>query len=204
MPARRLGVAAAVALVLLAAPAPLRAQQAPGAPLLPVPLVMVVDSQAAMQQSKAGQGVRLQHDRYRQSFQDVLEAKRKALAETETELMKQKPVLNQETWQRQARDFEKQVVEFNQRYQKANLSVEKSYRAAMADLSRAFAQITAEVAGETGANLVLPIQQVILHDPRMDMTKVVIQRMDEKFPSVPFPPPEIETDATPQKGGRSP
>jgi len=188
--ALRLGGAVGAALLWLSAP--LLAQSASST--LPGPSMMVVDSQAAMQQSKAGQGVRALHDRYRQSFQDELEANRKGLADTEAELMKQKPVLSQDAWQRKAREFDKRVVDFNQRYQKANLSVEKSYRSAMADLSRAFAQVTAEIAGEVGANVVLPIQQVILHDPRMDMTKSVIERLDERFPSVPFPPPEIEKD----------
>lgn len=174
---------------------------------LPTPVIMVVDPQAAMQQSKAGQQVRAMHDQYRQTFQHDLDQSRKALSADEANLVKQKPVLSQDVFQQKARDFDQRVIQFNQRFQKMNLAIENSYRAAMTELGQAFARITAEVANEEGANLVLPVQQVVLHDPRMDLTKKVIERMDAKVPSVTFPVPATEgddaatgqTDAVPDK-----
>lgn len=172
-------------------------------PSLPVPVIMVVDPQAAMLQSKAGKLVRAEHERYRQSLQNELEAGRKALTETESELMKQKSVLTQDAWQQKARSFDKRVMEFNQHFQKVNLAVEKSYRAAMADLGRAFAEVTAEVANEVGSNLVLPMQQVVLHDPHMDLTAAVIERMNTKYPSVSFPPPAVEGEVPSPAAGQA-
>ena len=95
-------------------------------------------------------------------------------------------------WQQKARSFEQQVFEFNQRFQRNNQAVEKSFRTAMGELSDALAQVTEELAGELGANLVLPKSQIFLHDPRMEVTQLVIERLNKKHPSVAFPPPVIE------------
>ncbi|MBI5164118.1 MAG: OmpH family outer membrane protein [Magnetospirillum sp.] len=165
---------------------------------VPAPVIVVVDAQAAMQQSAAGQGLRSQHDQYRQSYQNEFDVSRKSLKEAENDLLRQKPTLSAEAWQVKAREFEQKVFEFNQRFQKANQAVEKSYRAATGDLGRAFTQVTEEVAGELGANLVLPSQQVVLQHPRMDITKTVIERLNRKFPSVTFPAPVIDGAAVPK------
>lgn len=161
---------------------------------IPAPVIVVVDPQAALQQSKAGQAVRAAHDKYLQGFEAELQAGRKTLSETETDLAKQKATMPFDEWQKKAQAFDQRVVEFNQKFQKINLAVDKSYRVAMTELGQAFTQVTAEIANQMGATLVLPIQQVILHDPRMDLTKAVIERMDARYPFIAFPPPDYNAD----------
>lgn len=156
---------------------------------LPVPVVIVVDVQAALQQSTAAKAVRAQRDQLVQGYQADMEITRKSLKDAEADLLKQKAALSAEAWQAKARAFEQQVYEFNQRFQKSNQAVEKSFRTAMGELSQALAQVTEEVAGEMGANLVLHKMQVFLHDPRMEVTQTVIERLNRKFPSVSFPAP---------------
>lgn len=168
---------------------------------IPAPVIVVVDPQAALQKSKAGQAIRAAHDKYLQGFESELQGGRKSLSETETELTKLKGAIPFDDWQKRAQAFDQRVVEFNQKFQKINLAVEKSYRVAMTELGQAFTQVTAEIANEMGATLVLPIQQVILHDPRMDLTKSVIERMDKRYPSITFPPPDFDADPTLKKGG---
>ncbi|MBC7906504.1 MAG: OmpH family outer membrane protein [Rhodospirillaceae bacterium] len=159
---------------------------------LPQATVMVLDVQAALQQSVASKSVRAQRDQYLQTFQAELEANRRSLKDTEAELIKQKSAMAPDVWAQKARTFEQQVYEFNQRFQRNNQAVEKSFRAAMSELSDAMAQVTEEVAGELGANLVLPKSQIFLHDPRMELTQTVIDRLNKKHPSVNFPAPTVE------------
>lgn len=177
----------AVALLLYA---PAAAETAPNK--LPAATVMVVDVQAALQQAVAAKSVRTQRDQYLQTFQAELENNRKALKDTEADLVKQKPSMAPDAWQQKARAFEQQVFEFNQRFQRNNQAVEKSFRAAMGELSDDLAQVTEELAGELGANLVLPKSQIFLHDPRMEVTQQVVERLNKKYPSVNFPPPVLE------------
>lgn len=178
--------------VSLAAPA---AAEPPAAGKLPQATVMVLDVQAALQQSVASKSVRAQRDHYLQTFQAELEANRKSLKDTEADLVKQKATMTPDIWAQKARTFEQQVFEFNQRFQRNNQAVEKSFRAAMGELSDALAQVTEEVAGELGANLVLPKSQIFLHDPRMELTQTVIDRLNKKHPSVTFPAPVVEGES---------
>lgn len=167
--------------------------QAEDAPAkLPAATVMVVDVQAALSQSLAAKSVRAQRDRYLQDFQNELETGRKSLKDTENELVRDKSSMPPEAWQQKARDFEQRVFEFNQRFQRNTQAVEKSFRQAMSTLSDALTQVTEEMAGEMGANLVLPKSQIFLHDPRMEQTQQVIDRLNKKYPSVAFPMPELE------------
>ncbi|MGE5517285.1 MAG: OmpH family outer membrane protein [Bacteroidota bacterium] len=186
----------AVLAIQLAFAVPALAETAPAK--LPVPTVMVVDVQAALQQSLAAKGLRSQRDQYLQGFQAELDKNRAALKDIENDLVKQKSAMAPEIWQQKARSFEQQVYEFNQRFQRNNQAVDKSFRTGMGELSDALAQVTEELAGELGANLVLPKSQIFLHDPRMEVTQQVIERLNKKFPTVNFPAPTVEGDSTPR------
>lgn len=159
---------------------------------LPVASVMVVDVQAALSQSLAAKDIRAQRDHYLQGFQNEVDNSRKSLKDTEADLVRQKSSMAPEAWQQKARAFEQQVFEFNQRFQRGNQAVEKSFRTAMTSLSDALTQVTEEMAGEMGANLVLPKSQIFLHDPHMEVTRQVIERLNKKYPTVAFPAPVVE------------
>lgn len=188
--------AALVVMMTLAVPA--AAQNAAGAGKIPAPVIAVLDVQGALQQSVAAKGAREQRDRFLQNFQAQQEASRKALKEEEAELVRQRTGMPAEQWQAKARAFEQRVFEFNQRFQKTNQSVEKSFRTAMGELSQALAQVADEVANEVGANLVLPKSQIFLHDPRMEITPQVVDRLNRKVASVAFPTPEVEGQPAPK------
>jgi outer membrane protein len=157
---------------------------------IPLPIIVVIDPQTVVSQSKAGQAIRLQHDKYLQGYESEVQAARKSLSEEEAELTRQKSTLPYVDWQIKAKDFDQRLSIFNQKYNKINQAVEKSYISAMNELGKAITQITSDLASDVGANLVLPKQQVILHDPRMDLTKAVIDHMDSKYPSMTFPVPD--------------
>ena len=193
MLARRCGGAAFAVLMMSQMPV---LAQSPGNPLS-APVIMLVDSQLVTQQCLAGQAIRSQHDQYRQSFQSDLEAAHRALKQTEDELVRQKAVLSHDAWAAMAREFEQRVVDYNQRVQRSNLAVEKAYGVAMSELWRDFTEVTAEIAGEAKANLVLPVQQAVYLDPSLDLTRAVIDRMNSKYPSIDFPHPAVEIDPAP-------
>ena len=190
----RLGLA--VLAVNLAFVVPAVAEQA--TTKLPTATVMVVDVQAALQQSSAAKALRAQRDQYLQTLQAELDKNRASLKDTENELVKQKSAMAPDVWQQKARSFEQQVFQFNQRFQRNNQAVDKSFRAGMSELSDALAQVTEELAGELGANLVLPKSQIFLHDSRMEQTQRVIERLNSKYPSVTFPAPAVEGDGSPR------
>ena len=192
--ARRCG-GAALAVLMYSSQMPVLAQEP--AVALPHPIIMLVDSQLVTQQCLAGQAIRNQHDQHRQTVQTDLESDHRSLKQKEDDLVREKAVLSHEAWQIKARDFEQRVIDYNQRVARSNLAIERAYGVAMAELWRDFTAVSAEIAGEEGASLVLPIQQAVYLDPRMDQTQAVIERMNKKYPVIVFPPPAIETDPSP-------
>ncbi len=195
----RIGVSlAAVSLAALVVAVPVARAAQP----LPAPVsVMVVDEQEIVDKSKAGQAIKAQRDKYAKGFQADLEAGGKTLKAAEEALMKQQSTLSREAWEEKAKAFEKQVFEFNQQFQKANVALEKAYMAAMSELVSAVGSITQEMAAELSSNLVLYKSQVFLHDPAMNRTAEIIAKLDEKYPTINFPTPEVLPKAAQQKGG---
>jgi Skp family chaperone for outer membrane proteins len=186
---RRISLALLAVLALAAAgAAPARAQRAGG----PAVSLIIVDIQQAQRESMPGKSLAAQRDKYQQNFQTEFNAARQSLQRSDQELAKQKGTMPQEAYEQKVKALEMQVVAFQNRTQMAVRALEKSTDQAMAELMNAILSITGEIAAEMGANLVLPKQQVVLHEPRMDVTAQVIERLNRKLPSVNFPPPLVE------------
>lgn len=202
---RRLVLAARLAsllpmavLALLLSGAPAQAQRAAG---LPVSLI-IVDIQQAQRESLPGKALAAQRDKYQQNFQAEFNAARQSLQRSDQDLAKQKGTMPQEAYDQKVKALEMQVVAFQNRTQMAVRALEKSTDSAMAELMNAILTVTGELASEMGANLVLPKQQVVLHEPRMDVTAQVIERLNKRLPAVNFPVPEV--DAAPLSSEPSP
>lgn len=206
---RRLVLAARLAsllpvavLALLLSGAPAQAQRAAGLPMS----LIIVDIQQAQRESLPGKALAAQRDKYQQNFQAEFNAARQSLQRSDQDLAKQKGTMPQEAYDQKVKALEMQVVAFQNRTQMAVRALEKSTDAAMAELMNAILTVTGEIASEMGANLVLPKQQVVLHEPRMDVTAQVIDRLNKRLPAVNFPVPEVDSpppsEPSPPKPGK--
>jgi Skp family chaperone for outer membrane proteins len=175
------------------------------APKPPAPVVVIIDIQIAQRDAAAAQSARSQREQFMQRYQSEFEGGRKALKDSENDLMRQKATLSPEAWAQKAREFEQRVADYNRRYQGVLQAVEKSYAAAMNEVMATLIQVTEEVASEIGANLVMHKQQVFLHSPSMDVTPVVLERLNKRKSTVTFPTPKVEDAAAPAaKSGAKP
>lgn len=206
---RRLALAARLAwllplavLALILHGAPAEAQRASGAPVS----LIIVDIQQAQRDSLPGKALAAQRDKYQQNFQTEFNTARQTLQRNDQDLAKQKGTMPQDAYDQKVKALEMQVVAFQNRTQMAVRALEKSTDAAMAELMNAILTITGEIATEMGANLVLPKQQVVLHEPRMDVTAQVIDRLNKKLPTVNFPVPQVDdassSEIPPSKSGK--
>jgi Skp family chaperone for outer membrane proteins len=163
--------------------------------------IIIVDVQQAQRDSAAGKALMSQRDRYQQSFQTDFNSTRQHLQTNDQELARQKGTMSQEAYDQKVKDLEQQVVAFQRRTQSTVRALEKSTDAAATELMNVILGITGEIASEMGATLVLPKQQVVLHEPSMDVTAQVIDRVNRRLPSINFPVPVVE-DSPPAKPGR--
>ncbi|MEO0034266.1 MAG: hypothetical protein RLZZ501_289 [Pseudomonadota bacterium] len=188
--------------VLLLLTGPGRAAEgAASASPVPPPSIIIVDVQQAQRESQAGKALISQRDRYQQSFQADFNAARQRLEASDQALARQKGTMSQDAYDQKVKELEQQVVAFQRRTQLAVRALEKSSEAAAAELTNAILSATGEIASERGAALVLPKQQVVLHEPSMDITAQVIERVNRRLPSITFPEPVVEESA-PAKSGR--
>ncbi|KIL98898.1 Outer membrane protein H precursor [Paramagnetospirillum magnetotacticum MS-1] len=192
---RRLALAARLlSLVMAALLWNCGAAEAQRASVAPMSLI-IVDIQQAQRESLPGRALAAQRDKYQQNFQAEFNSTRQALQRSDQDLAKQKGTMPQEAYDQKVKALELQVVAFQNRTQMAVRALEKSTDSAMAELMNAILTITGEIAAEMGANLVLPKQQVVLHEPRMDVTAQVIERLNKKLPAVNFPIPQVDASA---------
>ncbi len=163
----------------------------------PPVVIIIVDVQAAQRESLAGKTLIAQRDKYQQLFQSDFNSTRQQLQAADRELAKLKGTIPQDAYDQKAKALEQRVIAFQRKTQVAVRALEKSTETAASELMNAILNVTGEIANEMGANLVLPKQQVVLHEPRMDVTPVVIERLNHKMPSVNFPVPIVEDSSAP-------
>lgn len=196
---RRCLAALGLTMALLAGPA--GAQAAEGAGPAGPASIIIVDVQQAQRESQAGKALISQRDRYQQSFQADFNTTRQRLAASDQALARQKGTMSPEAYDQKVKELEQQVVGFQHRTQMVVRALEKASETAAAELMNAILSATGEIASERGATLVLPKQQVVLHEPNMDITAQVIERVNRRLPNITFPEPVVE-DSPPAKAGR--
>ncbi|MDQ2101371.1 OmpH family outer membrane protein [Azospirillum isscasi] len=176
-------VAAGAVLAGVAMAAPSFAQDKP-TDTLKAPVIAVVDVQKIMQESNASKGVSKSFESLRETYQKEIASLEDKLRKSEEELRKQQTVLAPDALANKRRDFEKQVGEVQKTVQSRKRALENALNEAMAVVHKNMVEIVADVARERGANLVLARQQFVLVDTQIDVTDVVLERVNKKLPQV--------------------
>lgn len=156
---------------------------APGAELK-APVIAVIDVQKIMQESNASKGITKSFESLRDSYQKEISALEEKLRKNEDELRKQQTVLSPEALATKRRDFEKQVADVQKTVQTRKRALETSLNEAMAVVHKTMVEVVADISRERGANLVLARQQFVLVDTQLDVTDMVMERVNKKLPQV--------------------
>lgn len=184
-PGRALAIAGAVLISTMSVAAP-AAAQGKG---ISAPVIIVIDLQEVVKDSTAGKGLLAQRDKYLQQYQSEFAKEEQSLRGAEQELARQRTVLSPEAFAEKRRGFEQQVVELQRKAQESRRSLEEAFGKGMNQLNQALVKVSDEIAQENGATIVLAKNQVFLHDPKMEVTKTAIERLNKRLPSVEFPTP---------------
>jgi outer membrane protein len=190
----RLAAAAALALVSL----PAYAQQNF--------VMLVVDPQQIIAESKAGKSISQQMDQHRQTFMKEMAQSENSLNQQRDELQRQSTVLSKEAVDQRLRDFQAKVDDLRRNADSKQRTLQYSWSLALNDIERNIVQVVSEIATERKASLVLSKQAAVIVDKNLDITPEVLQRLDQRLPSVAFnlvqpPSPQAAAPAAGQKGG---
>jgi len=187
---RAASAAAVLAMALTAAQAQAPALNKPhpmaGAPGTPAPAVkiLVVDRQLILRLSKVGQDIVRQVNALTTSAESQFKAEKDSLQKEEQTLAQQGAILAPDVRAQKQKAFEAKVAAFQKKVQDRQSMIQGGVMNARRQVEAALGPILQGILAERGANLLLDRQEVVLATVDIDVTKLTIQRLDQKLPSV--------------------
>jgi Skp family chaperone for outer membrane proteins len=180
--------------VAQAPPAPSPPTQAPAQPTPPPPpaplpaaqnlMVMVVDVQALLQNSKAAKMVRSQIEQKRGEYTKEISHQEELLRTERDSLQRQQASLSPESLNQKGRDFQQKVNDLERSVQSKRQALEKSNGDALQKIQEEMLKIIADIAKQRKANLVFQRTDLVLFDQAFDVTDEVLQKLDEQMPTL--------------------
>lgn len=165
---------------LLLASAPSRADAQEISP----PVIVVVDLQEIQREAAAYKSIQQQLDAQREVYQREIAGQEETLRTAEQELSRQQTVLSPEAFAQKRREFESRVAEVQRTVHDWRRALEQAHDQAVNQIRSTMLNIVAAVATERDANIVLAKQQTVLVTKSLDVTQVVMDRLNAELPSV--------------------
>jgi outer membrane protein len=168
---------------------PASAQEPTGSKDYPLS-VKVVDIEAISRTAVAAKDIRAQLQKFRAQFQADIQKEEEELRKANQELARKRTLLAPEVFADERRKFEQRVVELQRMAQARNSEFSRISADAGRELRNAVNKALGQVAKENKITLILDRKAVAMfHDP-LDITAVVLKRLNEQFPSYTVKIPE--------------
>ena len=148
-----------------------------------IPLA-VLDVQKILRNAKAVKNIRNQITAYGTNFEKEIEKERNELRKANQELSRQRTILAPEAFAEKRREFEKRVVEVQRLVQQRQRELEKSRGTAMLLVNKSYIEIIANLAEERNLAMIIRKNQTAYAAPTLDVTNLVLARLDKKLPAV--------------------
>jgi len=156
----------------------------------PTPVLGIVDTDLLLQESLAAKGVRLERDKYATTYQNQVKDLETKLRAEDQELAQQRGVLAPDVFQQRAQAFQGKLAEFQAQVKDKQERLDYSFQEAMQKVGQAIMDVTSEVSKERGINVVQQRNTVMIFDPGMDISQLVLVRLNQKLTSVAFQNPD--------------
>ncbi len=150
----------------------------------PAPVIVMVDMQQLVYNSKAGKGVQGQMDKQRQVFSKEVAQQEDELQKARAELERQRTTLPPDQFEAKGRQFQQRLQELDRSVQAKQKAWQAVYSEAMNKVEEGALQVVAEIAAEHQANLVIQKAAVIFGKDGFDITADAMQRLDQRLPAV--------------------
>jgi Skp family chaperone for outer membrane proteins len=186
-------VAALFAALLLASGAAF----AQGEPVAtPVPVIVMVDMQQLVYNSKAAKSVQAQMDKERESFSKQVAEQEDQLQRARTDLERQRNAMAPDQLEAKSREFQQKLEELDRAVQARQRVWQEETKEAIEKVQEAALQVVAEIAATRHANLVIQKAAVVLGTDGFDITADALARLDQRLPNVTLKPPATEKQPT--------
>lgn len=156
----------------------------------PTPIIGVVDTDLLLQESLAAKGVRLERDKSATTYQTQVADQEKKLRTEDQELSQQRAMMAPEAFQQRATDFQKKLADFQNQVRDKQERLEFSFQQSMQEIGNMIMVVSSEVAKERGINAVMARSQMMIFEPGMDITRPVLDKLNQRLPTVQFQNPD--------------
>ncbi len=157
---------------------------------LPRAVVAVLDYAHILRTSDAAKDIRRQVDQYRISLRDAIQAEELALRNEEAELKRQRNVLSPEAFANKREQFKKRVMTAQRQGQGQKRQLDQAIKTAMLQVQQAVIPIVKKLTEINGINIVVDKSQVLVADRAIDITKPVLDRLNQNLRTVAVPKPQ--------------
>ncbi len=169
----------------VATPAPIAAAPlAPGEVDPNTPRIIVIDRNAILRLSAAGQAMLTDAEALGTAADREFQAQANALQAEATALQQELAILAPDVREQREREFNNRQNALQTRIQNRQTQIQNGFAIAGQTLDQALAPILQQILAERGANLLLDRDAVILASIDVDVTPTAIQRLNDALPTL--------------------
>ncbi len=180
-----LGIIAALglsgALAATAAAQPVKPSVSPPQQII---VVGIIDIGAVLRGSTAAQGLQQQIQLEQEKYQAAFEAEQREFRQAEEEIERQRGSLSDEVYADKRRAFQLRLEQAGNNARLRRSQLEQAFVAANARITQMLSTVIEELAGKSGATLVLRREAVLFQKDAIDISEAAIALLNDKLPSV--------------------
>ena len=180
---RRFCATAVLAAALLGGIAPAGAQKSSLS-------IVVMDIRSILRDSTAAKSIQPQIGDLRSSYQAAAREREETLRKAGQDLQRQRAILSADAFAKKRREYETRARAAQTEFQTRKRQLDGAYNVAMGKVQESILSIAAKIARERKLDLVLPKSLIILSAKELDITKEVLERVNNMLPSVKVTLPE--------------
>jgi Skp family chaperone for outer membrane proteins len=189
-----------------AAPPPAPAGQHPAQAGTPDPKILVIDRNAILRASKAGQSIVAQLQGFTKSAEGEFKAEGEGLRKEGEALRAQIAILAPDVKAKKIRDFQAKEAAFQQKVQSRQGEIQGGLYKARQQVEQTLGPILQGIMSERHANLLFDRSVIVLGTVDVDITALAVQRLDQKLPTVKVQlqplPPQIQAQLAAQQAAQ--
>ena len=169
------------------------AQQADGSDeaAFAIERVGTIDLVEVLRQSTATSSVRVLLDEKRAQFQEDFAAREVDLMAREKALQSKRDVMSKDAFDEEVRLFQTEVADVQREIQQKRKSLDNAFQQAQDKLRNLALEIVGDVAKERKLDLVLNRDKVLIFRNQLDLTAIVLERLNERTKDARFEVTEV-------------
>ncbi len=149
------------------------------------PVFAILDVQRVLSESIAVKSLSRVIEERKGQYQGELRKKEEALRKADQELARQRSILSAEVYAQKRGELEQKVATHQREARERKRGLDQLFASGISKVRNELAKIAKEIAAERGLDLILTKATVVIVNPRFEITKEAVNRLNARLPEVP-------------------